>query len=318
MCREDVEGHTRVRPLLPPPGLDCGVMPATAQDSSTESWIMRHPLAAYLLLVFAVGWIFWTPLAVLRFGGANFQSLLSSPFVIVLQTVGAAAPVISAIVVIGITRGRRGIGQLLSGLKRWRVGLWWYAAACLLVPALTAIGIGLRAAVGIRPAVPVGSALAVMLADIGWIGMVLTFPLQLLVQCFGSPLLEEPGWRGFALPRIQNRVPVAGAALLVGAIWGLWQLPLLLALHENLALSLGVITMQGFFLGWLYVNTRSLLVAVLGHASLNVANNTLSLTDQGVEQVALTLALCAMILAFFRFDDLRPRMGRSSLRIRRV
>jgi membrane protease YdiL (CAAX protease family) len=76
--------------------------------------------------------------------------------------------------------------------------------------------------------------------------------------------------------------------------------------------------MQGFFLGWLYVNTRSLLIAVLGHASLNVANNTLSLTDQGVEQVALSLALCAMILVFFRFDDLRPRMGRSSLQIRRV
>ena len=37
-----------------------------------------------------------------------------------------------------------------------------------------------------------------------------------------------------------------------------------------------------------------------------------------VAQVAVTLALCAMILVFFRFDDLRPRMGRSSLRLRRV
>jgi membrane protease YdiL (CAAX protease family) len=101
-------------------------------------------------------------------------------------------------------------------------------------------------------------------------------------------------------------------------MWGLWQLPLLLAFQENLALSVSVITMQGLFLGWLSINTRSLLIAVLGHASLNVANNTLSLPDQGIGQVALTLALCAMILALFRVDDLRPRMGRSSLRIRRV
>jgi uncharacterized protein len=318
-CVPSLSKGTRALGLhLPQPGLDCGVMPVTTQRSSTDSWIMRHPLAAYLLLVFAIGWVFWVPLAILHNGGSNLQSLLSSPLVIVLQTIGATAPVISAIVVTGITRGRRGIGQLLSGLKRWRVGLWWYAAACLLVPALTVIGIGIRAALGVRPAVPGASELAEMLADIGWIGLVLTFPLQLLAQCFGSPLLEEPGWRGFALPRIQNRVPAAWAALLVGAIWGLWQLPLLLALHENLALSLSVITMQGFFLGWLAINTRSLLIAVLGHASLNVANNTLSLTDQGLAEVALILALFAMILAFFRFDDLRPRMGRSELRIRRV
>ena len=293
-------------------------MPLTTPRSSTDSWIMRHSLAAYLLLVFAIGWVFWTPLAVLRFAGRNLQTLLSSPLGIVLQTAGAAAPAISAIVVAGITRGRRGIGQLLSGLKRWRVSLWWYAAACLIIPALTMIGIGVRAALDVRPAVPGGSELAGMLADIGWIGLVLTFPLQLFAQCFGSPLLEEPGWRGFAVPRIQNRTPAAWAVLLVGALWGLWQLPLLLASGQNLPLSLSVITLQGFFLGWLYINTRSLLVAVLGHASLNVANNILSLTDQGLAQVALTLVLCAMILAFFRFDDLRPRMGRASLPIRRV
>ena len=100
---------------------------------------------------------------------------------------------------------------------------------------------------------------------------------------------------------------LAWAALLVGAIGGLWQLPLLLASQENLIVSLSLITLQGFFLGWLYINTRSLLVSVLGHASLNVAHNIFSLTDQGVVQVALTLVCCAMILAFFRIHDLRPR-----------
>jgi membrane protease YdiL (CAAX protease family) len=279
----------------------------TTQHSSTDSWIMRHTLAAYLLLVFAIGWVFWVPLAVLHEGGFHRQALLSPPLVIVLQTVGAAAPVISAIVVTGITRGRRGVGQLLDGLKRWRVGLWWYAAACLLVPALAVIGIAVRTGLGVHPAIPEGSALDVMLDDVGWIVLVLTFPLQLLAQCFGSPLLEEPGWRGFALPRIQNRVPAAWAALLVGAIWGLWRLPLLLAFQENLAVSLSLITLQGLLLGWLYINTRSLLIAVLGHASLNVANTTLSLSEQGIVQVAITLACCGMILAFFGVNNLRPR-----------
>jgi membrane protease YdiL (CAAX protease family) len=277
---------------------------------------MRHPLAAYLLLAFAIAWFFWVPLAILYDGGSDLESVQSSRLLIVLQTLGVTGPLISAIVVTGLTRGKRGVRGLLGGLKRWRVGLLWYAAACLLIPFLTVIGIGVRGALGVDPAVPDGSGLAAMLADIGWIGLVLTFPLLLLVQCFGSPLLEEPGWRGFALPRVRKRMPAAWAALVVGAIWGLWHVPLFLAFDENLPVSLALITMHGFFLGWLYLNTSSLLIAVLGHASLGVANNSLSLLDQGVVQIVLTLALCVLILAFFRITDLRPRLGSRSPRVR--
>ena len=277
---------------------------------------MRHPLAAYLLLAFAIAWLFWVPLAILYDGGSNLDSLRGSPLVIVLQTLGVTGALISAIVVTGLTRGKRGVRGLLGGLKRWRVGLWWYAAACLVIPVLTVVGIGVRGMLGVDPAVPEGSDLAAMLADIGWIGLVLTFPLQLVVQCFGSPLLEEPGWRGFALPQVRKRMPAAWAALLVGAIWGLWQVPLFLALDENLPVSLALITMHGFFLGWLYLNTNSLLIAVLGHASLGVANNSFSMPDQGVVQIVLTLALCVLILAFFRITDLRPRLGSTSPKIR--
>jgi uncharacterized protein len=291
-------------------------MPLTTPRSPTDSWIMRHPLAAYLVLAFAIAWLFWVPLALLYEGGSDLESLRRSSLVIVLQTLGVTAPLIAAIVVTGLTRGKRSVRRLLGGLKRWRVGLGWYAAACLLIPVLTVIGLGVRAAFGVDPVVPEGSALAALLADIGWIGIVLTFPLQLLVQCFGSPLLEEPGWRGFALPQTRKRMPAAWAALLVGAIWGVWHIPLFLALDENLAISFALITMHGFFLGWLYLNTGSLLIAVLGHASLGVANNSLSLPEQGVVQIVLMLALCAVILAFFRISDLRPRLGSTATKAR--
>lgn len=276
------------------------------EDSSAGSWIRRHSLAAYLLLASVIAWLFWVPLAVLSRSG---YATLGSPLAIALQTLGVTAPVISVIVVLGLTRGKRGVTRLFGGLKRWRVGFGWYAAACLLIPVLTVIGIGIRAALHGLPAVPEQSTLAATLADIGWIGVALRFPLWLLAACFGSPLLEEPGWRGFAFPQMQNRMPAAWAALVVGAIWGLWHIPLNLAFHENLASSFALITMHGFFLGWLYANTRSLLIVVLGHASLSVANNRLSLAEQGVVQIALTLLLCLVIFAFFRVSDLRPRLG---------
>jgi len=277
--------------------------------SSADSWLMRHQLVAYLLLTFLIAWLFWVPLAVLYQGEPDVGALVRSPLVIVLQTLGVTGPLIAAIVVIGLTRGKRGVRRLLSGLRRWRVGLWWYAAACLLIPVLTIIGLGVRAAVRIRPAVPEGSALAATLSEAGWIGLALTFPILLLLACFGSPLLEEPGWRGFALPHMQKRISAALAALVVAAIWGLWHLPLYLAFDADLPTAFALITMHGFFLGWLYINTRSLLIAVLGHASLNVANNSLSLPDQGMVQIVLTLLLCLVILAFFRISDFRPRLG---------
>jgi len=283
-------------------------MPLTSQPNSADAWIMRHPLAAYLVLAFLIAWSFWVPLALLYRGDPDLQTLSRSPLLIGLQTLGVTGPVISAIVVTGLTRGKTGVRRMFGGLRRWRVGIWWYAAACLLVPVLTVVGVGVRAALGIDPAVPEGSALAAMLADIGWIGIALTFPLWLLGECFGSPLLEEPGWRGFALPHMQKRIPAAWAALSIAAIWGLWHLPLYVAFDENLAISLALITMHGFFLGWLYINTRSLLIAVLGHASLSVANNSLSLPDQGLVQIGLTLLLCVAILAFFRVNDFRPRL----------
>jgi membrane protease YdiL (CAAX protease family) len=279
----------------------------TTQGSTTESAVMRHPLGSYLLLAFVIAWSFWVPLAwLLREGAAAPGSALA----VALQTLGVTGPLIAAIVVTGLTRGKTGVRRFLGGLRRWRVGPWWYAAACLVVPVLTVIGLAaVRAGLGVGPAVPEGSALATRVAEDGWIGVVLTFPLVLLWHCFGSPLLEEPGWRGFALPHMQRRLPAAWAALLVGAIWAVWHLPIYLALDENLALSLALITMHGFFLGWLYINTRSLLVAVLGHASINVADNSLSLSDQGVVQVVLTLLLCLAILAFFRVSDLHSRLG---------
>ena len=284
---------------------------AGVQRSSVSSWIALHPLTAYLFLAFSIAWSFWVPLALLYHGGSDYRSLLSSPLVIVLQTLGVTAPLIAAVVVTRVTGGRAGVRSLLDGLRRWRVGAWWYPAACVLVPVLTVIGVGVRAALGVDPAVPEGSALADMVGEIGWIGIALTFPFQLLGLCFGSPLLEEPGWRGFAFARLRDRMPAASAAFLVGAIWGLWHLPLFIALHENLPVLTALIVMHGFLLAWLYVNTCSLALVVLAHASQAVANNSLSLPDQGIVQIGLTIALCTAILVFFRFDDLRPRWSRS-------
>jgi membrane protease YdiL (CAAX protease family) len=39
----------------------------------------------------------------------------------------------------------------------------------------------------------------------------------------GGPLFEEPGWRGFALPRQLNGPLIGG--LILESLWALWHLP---------------------------------------------------------------------------------------------
>jgi membrane protease YdiL (CAAX protease family) len=42
----------------------------------------------------------------------------------------------------------------------------------------------------------------------------------------GGPLFEEPGWRGFALPRLEARFGPLGASALLALLWAGWHLPL--------------------------------------------------------------------------------------------
>jgi membrane protease YdiL (CAAX protease family) len=42
----------------------------------------------------------------------------------------------------------------------------------------------------------------------------------------GGPVPEEPGWRGFALPRLQERYGPVRATLILAPLWAGWHLPL--------------------------------------------------------------------------------------------
>ena len=42
----------------------------------------------------------------------------------------------------------------------------------------------------------------------------------------GGPLFEEPGWRGFALPRLEERFGPVPGSLMLGLLWAGWHLPL--------------------------------------------------------------------------------------------
>jgi membrane protease YdiL (CAAX protease family) len=42
----------------------------------------------------------------------------------------------------------------------------------------------------------------------------------------GGPLFEEPGWRGFVLPRLESRLSPVSSSLFLGVVWTAWHIPM--------------------------------------------------------------------------------------------
>ena len=93
---------------------------------------------------------------------------------------------------------------------------------------------------------------------------------------------EEPGWRGFALPRLEARHTTVLATALLGGVWAAWHLPLALvdprfahgftsAPPQILLALLTMLTIffYAFFYTWVYNNSRSVLLCMLLHGSFN-------------------------------------------------
>ena len=117
---------------------------------------------------------------------------------------------------IGVAEGRPGFGALLERLTRWRVGRRWWVVALTLPPAMVLATALLNTLAG---------APAPTFSSFAWGELALLFGLY-LVNPMGGALGEEPGWRGYALPRLQaDRSPLA-AALILGVLAAGWHLPL--------------------------------------------------------------------------------------------
>lgn len=108
----------------------------------------------------------------------------------------------SAFAVTALTEGRPGVQQLLRRLVLWRVGWRWYAVAVLLIPVSE---VAVTAALGGPDALRAFTPAALLL-----------YPAAYLAHFFFGPLFEESGWRGFALPRMQDRFGPLRASLPAG------------------------------------------------------------------------------------------------------
>jgi uncharacterized protein len=229
----------------------------------------RHPLVSFFLIAYAGSWLVELPVVLSRTGTGFLPYTL--PPVVAALTIAAATftgPTLSAFVMAHATEGRQGVTNLLRRYVLWRVKLRWYLFVLLVIPASQVLG-------------------AIVLPGVAasyqplTLGLVLGYPLALVsTLVLGGPLGEEPGWRGFALPRLQVAFgPLVGSTLL-GVLWALWHLPLFWSgvwtppTPTNIAMFIVMITFLTVIMTWVFNNARgSLLITILMHASFNTFAN---------------------------------------------
>ena len=218
--------------------------------------IRAHPLFAYFVLAYAFSWI--------------MVALLPVSFIFALLAV--FGPTLAALIVTALTDGRIGVGNLLRRVVQWREGIIWYA---------TAIGIPLFIAV-LALGIWSWYSGAVFALNSGT-SVGLTAVLAALV------VGEEIGWRGFALPRLQQRFNGLTASLILGILWAGWHLangtiPGLQAYWTGFPAFLLFVVTQTIVFTWLANHTHaSVLLAWILHASINVTLSLFFLGDQVVQ-----------------------------------
>ena len=145
-----------------------------------------------------------------------------------------------------------------------------------------------------------------------------------LLIIVGGPLLEEPGWRGSPLPRLQPlHGPLIGT-LILGLMWALWHLPefLVPSWAESsggsgfldivkfvvIAILIAIITT------WVFNNTKgSVFMAILVHASIDAFSAPLLVLfspSQTFNSILLSFGALAVVLVVLT----RGRLGYQNYR----
>src|ERR671910_1909080 len=212
------------------------------------SLVKRHPIITFFVLAYALSWV-------------AYPMWASGLYPI--APVFSFAPFLVALLVLAITQGKSGVGGLLRRMVRWRVGLKWYVAALLIPAGITVAAAVLNVVLGAQ---------APSSAELGsWTGLLVTFLAVLLIPGLGGAW-EEPGWRGFALPRLQSGRSALFASLILGVLIAGWHLPLMFVGQVHYADLLTIMGAVAIF-NWVFNNANgSVLIIMLMHAT----NNTIS------------------------------------------
>jgi uncharacterized protein len=257
---------------------------------------VRNPareLVVFLMLTFAWSWLF---LGIAIALGLSF----TGPFGLLFFALFGIGPLLSALTLVASGHSDESLRAFIIRIfdpRRIPLSWIWAIVAVVLIPPVLGKLLGAG-----RLEISVASGGAALLT---------------LIVAIIAGLVEEPGWRGYALDRLLHRWTALVASLLLGVIWASWHLPLFLfdgTYHHGLGLwgpdfwmFLFDILPTAVLATWVYVNTnRSIFALVIVHGLGNAVNEMLDL--QGTESVigsAVLLLMAVVVVVIWGARTLR-------------
>jgi membrane protease YdiL (CAAX protease family) len=189
----------------------------------------------------------------------------SSPLGVLLIYLGVFAPSLVALGLTARAEGRAGVRALLGRIVQGPVAARWYVFALAYIPAIKLAAAAIhRVATGAWP-------------RFGDVPLYL-IPLAILVS---TPVQagEEVGWRGYALPRMAERMGLAPASVLLGLLWAFWHLPQFFIREadtygQSFLVYVLQVTALSVAMAWLFAKAGgSLLPVKVMHAAVNNAKD---------------------------------------------
>jgi len=247
------------------------------------TFIKRFPLPFYFSAAYIITWTGILLVAAQKGFNPRAIELTDGIFMFLFMALG---PSLSSLILTALLDGKQGLRELFSRMGKLQVNAKWYAFI-LIVPLTTLLIFTLLSAWVSKTYAPA--------ANIGFgiiIGGLAGF-------------LEETGWTGFALPRLQSKHSVFASGLILGLLWATWHG--MADFWGNFA-NFGVYWFPTFIIYWIlplsayrilmayvYKHTNSLLLAQLMHmfytGTLVALSPTMSVTEGWLWQVPFAFIL---------------------------
>jgi uncharacterized protein len=222
-------------------------------------------LLIFFTLAIIISWIIWLPLYGHIFG---INNLLVLPF---HHAFGGLGPLFASFITTCIFLKKDGVKKLLTGCFQIRPLI--YLAIALLSPFILAF-IAMVLSYFINQT-PLNLSSLLTTKEFPQFNLLTFFIYNLLFFGFG----EEAGWRGFALPRLQNKMNALTASMVLTVFWALWHLPLFFYRPGYTTMdSAGIfgwvfsLLTGSILLTWLYNSSRaSILLCAVFHSTIDIA-----------------------------------------------
>lgn len=247
--------------------------------------IIKHKVFYFYGIAFAISWLAWFLMSRVYQGGSP------TPVVYVLSSIGGVGPLLALSILDRASHKDISLKQVLSQIKIRNTRKVWFIFAILTLPTITLLANFAYFVTGQEDQFRViksgPDTLGLMVIPV----MAIHFTASLIT----SPLFEEPGWRGFALGKLQVRFGREIGSLIVGLLWWMWHQPMNLTfgLQPTLYSAISMVALSFMIDSLFNLSDKNLFTAMLAHQS---SGTVITFLYQGNENLVQLILLIGFVI----------------------